>query len=126
MWLKDVIDHNYDNDQGRSYLAHCWIPRRLFERWLVRHRLPASPPRFEPVNKSTQPARSQQRPREKGGPGLQRAQVAIKTAYPNGVPDQVTEPNKTLWTRVSKKLTELNLPKVSKDTILRAAGRRSK
>src|SRR4249920_2138712 len=42
-WFKDVRDHNYDGDHGRSYLAHCWIPRRLFERWLARHRLPASP-----------------------------------------------------------------------------------
>jgi len=47
-WFKDVRDHNYDGDHGRSYLAHCWIRRRLFERWLVRHRLPAQPPRFQP------------------------------------------------------------------------------
>jgi hypothetical protein len=37
------------------------------------------------------------------------------------VPDQATEPNKNLCQRVSKKLTG---PKVSDDTILRAAGRR--
>ena len=123
-WFKDVRDHNYDGDHGRSYLAHCWIPRRLFERWLARHRLPASPPRFEPENKRTQPPPSQQRPREKRRPSLQRAQAAIEAAYPNGVPDQATEPNKTLCRRVSEKLTELNLPKASNDTILRAAGRR--
>jgi hypothetical protein len=123
-WFKNIRDHNYDGDHGRLYLAHCWIPRRLFERWLARHRLPESPPRFNPVNKSTQPARSPQRPREKRRPSLQRAQVAIKAAYPNGVPDQATEPNKILCQRVSEKLTELNRPKVSDDTILRAAGRR--
>jgi hypothetical protein len=112
--FKDVKDHNYDSDHGRSYLAHCWIPRRLFEHWLARHRLPASPPRFERENK-------RKRPREKRRPSLERAQVAIKVVYPNGVPDQATEPNHILCRRVSEKLTG---PKVSDDTILRAAGRR--
>jgi hypothetical protein len=46
--LKDAIDYNYDGDHGRSaYLAHCWIERRMFDRWLAKHRLPQSPPRFE-------------------------------------------------------------------------------
>src|SRR5262249_38489331 len=49
-WLKDAIVHNYDRDHGRSqYLAHCWIPRNLFQRWLAKHRLPETPPRFEPI-----------------------------------------------------------------------------
>jgi hypothetical protein len=65
-----------------------------------------------------------QRSRGKSRPASERAQRAIKTLYPNGVPDQVTEPNKTLCWRVSKKLNESNLPKISNDTILRAAGRR--
>ena len=48
-WLKDVIDHNYDGDHGRSaYLGHCWIERSMLERWLAKHRLPQSPPRFRP------------------------------------------------------------------------------
>ena len=46
--LRDIIDHNYDGNRGRSqYLAYCWIPRSLFNRWLVRHRLPESPARFQ-------------------------------------------------------------------------------
>jgi hypothetical protein len=120
-WLKEAIRDNLDSERGRLILEHCWFPRRMLERWLVRHRLPASPARFEPANKSTQPARAQQRPREKRRPSLERAQVAIKAAYPNGVSDQATEPNKNLCQRVSEKLTG---PKVSDDTILRAAGRR--
>ena len=44
----------------------------------------------------------------------------IEELYPNGVPDQATESNKKLWKQVSDKLTE----SVSRDTILRAAGRR--
>jgi hypothetical protein len=48
--LKDAIEHNYDGDRGRSqYLPHCWMPRRMFVRWLAKHRLPESPPRFEPI-----------------------------------------------------------------------------
>jgi hypothetical protein len=48
-WLKDAIDHNYAGDASRSaYLAHCWIERVMFDRWLAKHRLPASPPRFQP------------------------------------------------------------------------------
>ena len=47
-WLQDAIIHNYDAAHGRSYLANCWIPRRMFILWLAKHRLPASPQRFEP------------------------------------------------------------------------------
>jgi hypothetical protein len=48
-WLQDAIAHNYDGDHGRSaYLAHCWIPRRLFDRWLAKHRLSESPALFKP------------------------------------------------------------------------------
>jgi hypothetical protein len=53
-WLKDAIEYNYDHDRGRSeYLAHCWIPRRMFKRWLARHRLAESPPRFEPLDEES-------------------------------------------------------------------------
>jgi hypothetical protein len=30
-----------------QYLAHCWIPRNLFDQWLAKHRM-QYPPRFEP------------------------------------------------------------------------------
>ena len=46
--LQDAIENNYDNHHGRSqYLPYCWIPRRLFERWLANHRLEQSPARFQ-------------------------------------------------------------------------------
>jgi hypothetical protein len=46
-WLRDAIDYNYDHVRGRSeYLTHCWMPRRMFERWLAKHRLAESPSRF--------------------------------------------------------------------------------
>ena len=31
-----------------SHLSWCWIPRRLFDRWLAKHDLPLSPARFDP------------------------------------------------------------------------------
>jgi hypothetical protein len=47
--LEDVIEHNLDGHQGRAqYLPLCWIPRRLFDRWLTKHRLEQSPQRFQP------------------------------------------------------------------------------
>lgn len=63
-------------------------------------------------------------------PATQRAQRAIKALYPEGVPDQVTLPNKVLCRQVNEHLDKdtgkPNRPKVpiSNDTILRAAGRR--
>jgi hypothetical protein len=47
--LKEAIDHDYDGQNGRAqYLPFCWIPRTLFTRWLLKHRLTEAPPRFEP------------------------------------------------------------------------------
>jgi hypothetical protein len=47
--LQDVIEHNLDGHQARAqYLPHCWIPRRLFDHWLAKHRLERSPQRFHP------------------------------------------------------------------------------
>lgn len=63
-------------------------------------------------------------PRGKSRPAIERAQAAIAALYPNGVPDQATEPNATLCRRVSAELKESKLLDVSDDTILRAAGRR--
>jgi hypothetical protein len=32
-----------------EYLDHCWVRRNLFQRWALKHHLPHSPPRFEPI-----------------------------------------------------------------------------
>ena len=65
-----------------------------------------------------------QRPSGTSQPARERARVAIKELYPDGVPCQSIEPNVYLCRRVSAKLKEAKLPHVSDDTILRAAGRR--
>jgi hypothetical protein len=46
--LPDAMDTFPPEVVIAQYLAHCWIPRRIFHRWLVKHNLPLSPPRFEP------------------------------------------------------------------------------
>jgi hypothetical protein len=120
--LRDIIKHDIDSHGGRSYLEHCWFPQWLFKGWLSQHNLPES--RFEPLVKQW-PVRLKQRPRKKRRkPNLERAQAAIKTLYPNGVPDQATLPSATLCRHVSERLKHLKLPGVSDDTTLRAAGRR--
>jgi hypothetical protein len=55
-WLQDAITHNYDGAGGRQqYLPYCWIRREFFERWRVKHRLPASP-HFQPYEKAAEAA----------------------------------------------------------------------
>jgi hypothetical protein len=46
--LSDALDIYSPEDVRSEYLAHCWLPRRLFQRWLARHELPPSPARFVP------------------------------------------------------------------------------
>jgi len=49
---QEARENNLDNEQGRSYLRHCWLPRSLFEDWCAWHNLPKSPPRFQPSQDS--------------------------------------------------------------------------
>lgn len=57
-------------------------------------------------------------------PSRERARNALNELYPDGVPDQAAKPNALLCREVGDKLRAANLPHVSDDTILRAAGRR--
>ncbi len=57
-------------------------------------------------------------------PAFERARRAIDELFPEGVPGQADVPNATLCRRVGVKLRNDELPNVSDDTILRAAGRR--
>jgi hypothetical protein len=63
-------------------------------------------------------------PRNKCRPALERARRVIDELYRDGVPDQATIPNKSLYKLVNEKLEEMGQQSVSRDTILRAAGRR--
>lgn len=80
-----------------------------------------------PAQAHENPDRSKSRAtqsRAKRRPTLERAWRAIHDLHPNGVPDQSVLSNKGLCRQVIQKLSELNQPSVSDDTILRAAGRR--
>jgi hypothetical protein len=46
--LLGAIDTFSSVDIRSQYLDHCWLPRRIFRRWLAKHGLPPSPSRFEP------------------------------------------------------------------------------
>jgi hypothetical protein len=74
----------------------------------------------EPIDEQV-PQQSSQR---KHRPTFERAKGIIEEIYPDGPPDQATEPNAVLCRRVSDKLKAAGLRSVSDDTILRAAGRR--
>jgi len=60
----------------------------------------------------------------KNRPASDLARKIIGELYPDGVPEQSSEPNVALCRRVGDKLKALKLRNVSDDTILRAAGRR--
>ena len=47
-FLHKITRECTDRETVHLHLSWCWIPRRLFERWLENHRLEASPARFEP------------------------------------------------------------------------------
>ena len=78
----------------------------------------------EPASAGHGAPEPQQRRHGKSRPALERAQGVIKELYPDGVPDQASQPNASLCRQVGVKLKEAKLPNVSDDTILRAAGRR--
>jgi hypothetical protein len=54
--LQAAIDDDPDGEHVRLLLRHCWLPRKLFERWCEWHHLPRSPPRFQPQKSHPVPA----------------------------------------------------------------------
>jgi hypothetical protein len=105
--------HSPDRETGyHRVIDDVLLPReKVVRQWPAIGQVPASHDRL--------PERARRRP------ALERAQRVINELYPDGVPDQATEPNSKLRYRVTKKLKEAGLPAVSDDTILRAAGRRT-
>jgi len=105
--LKDAIEHNWDGDHGRSYLAHCWIPRRLFERWRIKHRLPASP-RFQPQQRyriSGAKARDEAAALiPKRGAKTRGVTEALNQLWPEGIPEGLTakERNQQVFDRLKR------------------------
>jgi hypothetical protein len=110
-WLQDVIEHDYEGHRGRSqYLPHCWMPRRVFERWLAKHRLERSPARFQPrgaeraIKKVTQGAKTK---------GILEA---INRLWPHGIPKGLSgkERNNAIRAQLEKSHASIpqDLPRV--------------
>ena len=80
-WMNDAIDYNWDGHRGRSqYLPCCWIPRRMFDAWLKKHRLEQSPARFQPsVSQTLDKKITLQKP-----PAREFAREVIDKIFPGG------------------------------------------
>ena len=89
--LQTAIDTLSDEDVRLEYLGRCWLPEPMFQRWLAKHELPLSPPRFEPRKGETKietppPGRKPgQKPHVRNAVGAYVAKL-----YPDGVPANVT------------------------------------
>jgi hypothetical protein len=115
-------------DRPRWWTRKPWSElRRLFVNevefwfWLDREASAGQPT----ANAEKQELKNRDRLKQaRSRPQFERAAKALATLYPDGVPDQATEPNVSLCRRVGAKLKDAKLPDVSNDTILRAADRR--
>jgi hypothetical protein len=131
-WLQDAIDNNYDNEHGRSYLKHCWLPRNVFERWCARHHLPELLLGFQPTEGKysdkggQQPTAAGDSPKNAATrqPPRERARRVLQALFGSEVPDAAVLPNKHLAAQVNKWLEERKQPPVGQRTIQRAAGRK--
>ena len=112
--LKDAIEHNWDGDHGRSYLAHCWIPRRLFERWRIKHGLPASP-RFQPRQSyriSDAKARDEAAALiPKRGAKTRGVTEALNQLWPEGIPEGLTAKERNQQVLDQLKRNRSSIPK---------------
>jgi hypothetical protein len=72
--LRNARNADADLNNGHlGYLPFCWIQRAMFDRWLAKHRLPATPSRFEPLlQRASAPLRKPKRgrPAEYNWPGV--------------------------------------------------------
>jgi hypothetical protein len=87
-WLQDAITHNYDGASGRQqYLPYCWIRRDFFERWRVKHRLPASS-HFQPHAKEAALKKTKRgRPPVYNWPGV-KARLAAHVAQSGAIKNE--------------------------------------
>ena len=107
-WYQQARENNLDNEQGRSYLRHCWLPRSLFEDWCAWHNLPKSPPRFQPEHAATmvaQPTAVEKLPRaifKRRRPARERIRQELEEKAPQYVD---TPGGETCWS-IAKILVE--------------------
>jgi hypothetical protein len=89
-WLREAIEHNYDNECGQSYLKNCWLPQHPFQCWLAKHELPSSPKRFQRTDSHDKQAHAA--PKSKLGSGAKTRGIAdaIEKLFPSGIPKGLT------------------------------------
>jgi hypothetical protein len=120
-----------------------WAASRPLEPWVVRRELFKVPGLWyldwiellrtdvtnalcsaEATSSSAPHASHQTGAKARSRPVRERIERALRELYPNGVPEQVDEPNKILFRHVNEWLKINCLPEAKNDTILRATGRR--
>ena len=126
-WLRDIPPswrHRLESLPGELDPRHTKVEISELVKFAIRHNLK---PDFlahlitVPTDlEGTTPNKQVRRPQR------ERAEWAVKDLYPNGVPDQASEPNRVVLKKVGNWLKNNKLHPVGNDTILRAAGRRPK
>jgi hypothetical protein len=66
--MLDLIEAYPPASIQSEYLDHCWLPRNSFGRWLAKHHLPNSPPRFEPKPSMSAPVSTRTAGQARKGP----------------------------------------------------------
>jgi hypothetical protein len=118
--LEIAADREFLNNHGRSVRGELLFSESDIET-VFGVAVPPEKPSFDEVRAPGKKPHSE--PRRKNRQAFDRARGVIEALYPNGVPDQATEPNAILCKKVAEKLRESRLPGVSDSTVLRAAGR---
>lgn len=104
------------------------VPGHWYLDWIELLRTDVTNALCEPEVGGTPAQRTQRKDgtKRRSRPAFDRAQRAITTLYPAGVPPEAEVPNAVLCRRVGDWLKANELHDLSDDTILRAAGRRRK
>jgi hypothetical protein len=105
-WFHDTDFRTNKPNRGNTFASEADL---IY--WHDRNR--TSPPGAEAIEDHTRPT-------------VDRAAIAIKALYPQGVPTQATLRNKQLIADVNGELARMGMKAVSETTALRAAGRRKK
>lgn len=128
--IRDTARHTHfrANPAYRAAYLECWRLRRCdFAQWYNRSHLSAGAP-LDSFWPSSAPAASNTSNLERRMPQQvkrEKARQAIANLYGDSVPDQADLPNKVLCEALRKGDFGARLRRISNDTILRAAGRKS-
>jgi len=123
-WLNDAIYNNWDGHHGRLYLAHCWIPRRLFERWRAKHQLKASSSRFQPQISTAEARVEAAALIPKSGAKTRGVTEAIDQLFPGGIPPGLSAKDRNRAIVEQLKRNRISVPKDPQRAIQRVLQKR--